>query len=196
MANTIRTFVALPVPDAVSEFLIQIQDRLRSSRTNIRWVPVTNIHLTLKFLGDIDLSRLPATRAQMDAVARSIAPFTLTAKGAGVFPNLRQARVLWVGLTGDIDQLGLLQNTLESEFVSLGFKRDRRPFRAHLTIGRTRQRPDPKVLGALLEPLKDASSEPFRIDQIRLYQSVLKPSGAEYKLLHAAPLAAGNKMKT
>jgi 2'-5' RNA ligase len=190
MANTLRTFVALPVPGAVTGFLKQVQQELRSAVVNIRWVPTANIHLTLKFLGDIEPSTVSAIKGRLDAVSRSIASFILTAKGVGVFPNLRQARVVWVGLDGDMKQLVLLKNNIESELTALGFKGDHRPFQAHLTIGRMRQRPDAKALGAMLQPLKEAVSEPFGIDQIRLYQSVLKPTGAEYTLLHVAHLAA------
>ena len=190
MANTIRTFVAVPVPGAVTDFITQIQNRLKTSRINIRWIPAANIHLTLKFLGDIEPARVPEIKTQLDAASRLTTPFVLNAKGVGVFPNRRQARVMWVGLIGDLGQLERFKQTIESGLASLGFKRDRRPFRAHLTIGRMRQRPDPKALGVLVEPLKDETGEPFTIDQIRFYQSVLRPSGAEYKLLHTASLAA------
>jgi 2'-5' RNA ligase len=189
MANTIRTFVAVPVPGAVTGFIAQIQKRLKTSRINIRWIPAANIHLTLKFLGDIEPARVPEIKTQLNVASRSTAPFVLNAKGIGVFPNRRQARVMWVGLIGDLSHLERLKQNIESGLTPLGFKRDRRPFRAHLTIGRMRQRPDPKALDVLLEPLKDDTGEPFTIDQIRFYQSVLRPSGAEYKLLHTASLA-------
>lgn len=190
MGHTLRTFIALPITDGVAAFLKRMQERLRSPVANIRWVPVANIHLTLKFLGDIDPSRVPAINARLDAVARSIPCFTLTAEGVGVFPNLRQARVFWVGFSGVNKPLEALQQKLESGLETLGFKREPRPFRAHLTIGRSRQRTDSKALGALLEPLKTEVSDSFGVDQIRLYQSVLTPSGAEYSLLHTAHLAA------
>ena len=190
MGNTLRTFVALPVPDAVTRFLKRMQERLHTPVANIRWVPVANIHLTLKFLGDIDPSMVEVINAQMDAAARLIRPFTLTAEGVGVFPNLRQARVLWVGLIGDMKPLEALYHHLESGLETLGFTRDHRAFRAHLTIGRTRQRTDPKTLGTLLESLKTEASDPFDVDQIRLYQSVLTSFGAEYTPLHTAHLAA------
>ncbi len=189
MADTLRTFIALPVPDRVTEFLKAIQQRLRPMMTDIRWIPAANIHLTVKFLGNSDPSMVPAISGCLDAVARSIAPFTLSAKGCGTFPNRRQAKVLWVGLTGDLNQLASLYHNLELTLVALGFKRERRPFRAHLTLGRARRRPDPKLLDALLEPLKEAASEPFGVNQIRLYRSVLKPTGADYTLLHTADLA-------
>lgn len=190
MANTLRTFVALPVPQAVTGFLEQIQERLRPSVANVRWVPVENVHLTLKFLGDIDPAMVPAIVTQVDAAARTIHPFTLVAKGVGGFPNRRQARVVWVGLAGDLEALESLHHNLESGLATLGFKRDHRAFRAHLTLGRMRRPAASKTLGDLLEPLTAEASAPFGVDQLRLYRSVLKPTGAEYTLLHAAHLAA------
>ncbi len=186
MQKTLRAFVAAPIPDAVAVFLQQIQARLQSPKMKIRWVATTNIHLTLKFLGDIDPSRVAAVTAQMDAAAGSIPSFSLVAKGVGVFPNLRNARVLWVGLAGDCDRLRTIQASLESGLKSVGFSKAPRNFRAHLTIGRTRQRIDAQTISASLEPLKDVASDSFRVDRLTLFKSILKPAGAEYTLLHSS----------
>jgi RNA 2',3'-cyclic 3'-phosphodiesterase len=189
MASSLRVFIALPIPSTVAAFLERIQGRMRSADASIRWVPAANIHLTLKFLGEIDPSSVPGIAARMDAAARSTPPFFLSAQGVGVFPNLRQARIVWVGLTGDLDRLAMLHRTLEAELERLSFQRESRVFRAHLTIGRMRRRLDPKALGDLQAPLKTTASDPFRADRISLFRSVLKPSGAEYTRLHTAPLA-------
>ncbi len=189
MQKTLRTFVAVPIPDAVAVFLHQIQARLQSSEMNIRWVATKNIHLTLKFLGEIVPSRVAAIADQMDAVAEAVSAFSLVARGVGVFPNPRNARVLWVGLTGDLDRLIAIQAALESGLERIGFIRESRDFRAHLTIGRARQRIDAPTIGAWLEPLKDAASDSFQVDRLTLYQSMLTPGGAEYTQLHASYLA-------
>ncbi len=189
MPKTLRAFVAVPIPDAVAVFLIQIQARLQLPRREIRWVAATNIHLTLKFLGDIDPSRVPAIAAQMDAAAGMTAAFSLTAKGVGVFPNLRRARVIWVGLAGDIDRLKAVQVTLESGLESVGFKRESRGFGAHLTIGRIRRRIDAQLIDESLESLKAVASDFFRVDRLMLFNSILKPNGPEYTLLHTSHLA-------
>lgn len=187
----LRIFVAVPIPDAVADFLGQVQTRLRSSAMKIRWVATRNIHLTLKFLGEIDPSRIPGIIDQMDVAAGSMASFSLQAQGVGVFPNLRRARVLWVGLTGDLDRLSALQASLESGLESIGFSRESRKYRAHLTIGRARRRVDRQTIGAALEPVKDVASDPFRVDRLVLFKSVLKPAGAVYTQLHASHLAIG-----
>ena len=189
MQQTLRTFVAVPIPDAVALFLEQMQGQLQLPGMNVRWVAVKNIHLTLKFLGNIDPSMVSAVAAHMDASAEMNPSFSLIAKGVGVFPNRRNARVFWVGLAGELDRLKTLQATLESGLESVGFKKESRDFSAHLTIGRTRRRVDAQTIGALLEPLKDESSDSFRVDRLMLFKSVLRSPGAEYTLLHTSHLA-------
>jgi 2'-5' RNA ligase len=189
MQKTIRTFIAVPIPDAVAVFLRQVQAQLQSLGRNIRWVATQNIHLTLKFLGEIDPIRIPAVAAQLDSAAGSIPPFAIKARGVGVFPNLRNARVVWVGLAGDIDRLIAIQATLESGLESIGFSREARGFHAHLTIGRTLRRIDARTLDAALEPLSDATSDAFPVDRLTLFKSMLKPAGAEYTSLYTAHLS-------
>ncbi len=188
MQETLRAFIAVPIPDAVTEFLQQVQSRLKSQRMNIRWVAPGNIHLTLKFLGDIHPLRVTEITARMDAAALTMRPFSLNACGAGVFPNHRRARVWWVGLDGEIDRLRKLQANLEASLAAVGFDKEDRVFRAHLTIGRTRRRIHAETVGAALAPLQDIASDLFRVDRIMLYQSILKPAGAEYCRLHTAHL--------
>ena len=189
MPKRLRAFVAVPIPDSVAIFLQQVQARIQLPVINIRWVAEKNIHLTLKFLGDIDPSQVSAVAAQMDAAVGTIPPFSLVAKGVGVFPNLRHARVLWVGLAGRLDRLTAIQATLESGLESIGFKREPREFSAHLTIGRIRRRIDAQRIGASLDPVKDATSDWFRVDRLVLFKSLLKPNGPEYSLLHTSHLA-------
>ncbi|HSO19423.1 MAG TPA: RNA 2',3'-cyclic phosphodiesterase [Desulfosarcina sp.] len=192
MAETLRAFIAVPIPDRLSAFLQEAQARLRTKRSTVRWVPVRNIHLTLKFLGDIDPSQVPEISGRMDAAAATLPPFELNAGGVGVFPNLRQARVVWIGLAGDIERLRQLRAALESGLAACGFDMDTRPYRAHLTIGRTRQRMPAAQAADLLASPEDPVSDSFRVDRVILYRSILKPSGAEYRQLHASSLTGGS----
>lgn len=189
MNKTLRAFIAIPIPEAVTVFLRQVQHRLEAQPMNIRWVAAKNIHLTLKFLGDIDGSQLPAITSQMDAATATTAPFSLTANGVGVFPNPRRARVWWVGVAGDTDRLRMLQSNLETRLTTAGLGKSSRNFKAHLTIGRTRQRIDANTVGTSLGTLQDAASGSFRVDQLVLFQSILKPAGAKYTRLHISHLA-------
>lgn len=193
MSKTLRAFIAVPIPEAVTAFLQQVQHRLQEQRMNIRWVAAKNSHLTLKFLGEIEASLVPEITAKMDAAAATTPPFSLTARGVGVFPNHRRARVWWVGVTGDTDRLRMLQSSLETGLTATGFGKSSRNFQAHLTIGRSRQRISAKTVGASLASLQDTASDSFRVDGLRLFQSTLKPTGAEYALLHISHLASGKR---
>ena len=155
---------------------------------NIRWVAAGNIHLTLKFLGDIGQQQVTEVAARMDAAGAAAPSFVLKASGVGVFPNLRRVRIFWVGLDGDLERLRELQQGLESRLAASGFDRSSRAYRAHLTIGRARQQIPAGILGELLEPLQRIASDPFRVDRLVLFKSILKPTGARYVRLHTAHL--------
>lgn len=193
-SQTIRTFIAIPIPEGVSAWLRQIQDQLRLPGLNVRWLAARNVHLTLKFLGDIDPARVSEIAAQVDVAAATIPSFRLQAKGVGVFPNFSKARVLWVGLTGDVERLRTLQANLETGLEAVGFAREGRGFRAHLTIGRARQHLNARMMLETLESLKAAASDAFPVDRLSLYQSTLKPAGAQYTLLHSAHLENAPKL--
>ncbi len=194
MTTRLRVFVAVPIPGEVAVFLRQIQAKIQLPATDIRWVAQKNIHLTVKFLGDIDPSQVPAIAAQMDAAAATIPPFRLVAKGVGVFPNFRRARVLWVGLAGHLDRLKTSQADLESALEAVGFSKEARDFSAHLTIGRVRRRIDAQRIRASLDPVQNATSDRFRVDRLTLIKSVLKPNGPRYSLLHTSHLAASHHL--
>ena len=189
MPRTLRAFIALPIPEPVTAFLQQVQGQLQARQLDCRWPAAKNIHLTLMFLGNIEAALTTDIDARMDRIASRHPAFSIRAGGAGVFPNVRRARVLWVGLTGDIDRLRHLQSDLESGLAADGFDQAPRDFRPHLTIGRTRRRIDAKIIETSLAALRDLASDPFQVDQMVLYQSILKPAGAEYKRLHSARLA-------
>ena len=189
MPKRVRAFVAIQIPEVVIDFLQQLQARIPLPEINIRWVAKKNIHLTLQFLGDIDSSTISAVAAQMDAAAKMVKPFSLAARGVGAFPNVRRARVLWIGLAGGLEPLKSLQAGLESGLESIGFKRESRDFSAHLTIGRIRGRVDAQRMAAAFKPVEDARSDFFRVDRLMLYKSVLKPNGPLHSQLHTSHLA-------
>lgn len=191
MPQAIRVFVAIPIPEAVVVFVKNIQAQLQLPGMDVRWLADSHIHLTLKFLGDIERSRVPAVTAQMDTAAGQILPFRLKARGVGVFPDRRHARVVWVGLDGELDRLGEIRIALESCLESIGFSRENRRFHPHLTIGRTRRQIVAQNLRRSLDTLKDAASDLFQVDRLMLFKSILKPAGAEYTLLHTSWLAEG-----
>jgi RNA 2',3'-cyclic 3'-phosphodiesterase len=186
----IRSFIAIDLPQETREKLAAIQEQLKQSRAGVRWVKPSSIHLTLKFLGDILTGQVDDIAAAAAQLLREAPPLTLCAAGLGTFPGPRKPRVIWVGLRGEVERLANIQSGLEKALEPLGFAREGRGFSPHLTIGRVKDR-------HRLQPLIDAMStlelpefNSFDADEIILYKSDLRPTGAIYTKLHRMPLAA------
>lgn len=188
----IRGFIAFPLPEPVIVHLRSLQGSLRAAGLDdLRFVRPENIHLTLRFLGDVAPSAMDAISEAMAEVAVEMPPLSLTARGIGAFPSAQRARVVWAGLTGDTAALIDFQGRLCAALEPLGFPRERRRFAAHLTLARARDRRpvDPERLVAAMESLNDLASPPFPAAQLVLFQSDLRPGGAVYTPLRRAPLA-------
>jgi 2'-5' RNA ligase len=187
MPESIRTFIAFKIPEHVLSAIGKIQEALKSHKFNIKWVRPDSIHLTLKFLGNID----PATVEQIEGVLRDTVkpyvPFSIQAKGLGVFPGLKRPRVIWIGITGQIDRLIGLQQNLDKDLSAIGFSRDKRPFKGHLTLGRAKGGIDANRLRSVLTRYNEFEAEPFTVGPLILYKSDLHPTGAVYtELFHVA----------
>ena len=187
LPKKIRAFIAIDVPEPVLRAIAEAQDTLRGSGLKIRWVRKEGIHLTLKFLGDIDSDDVEKIRAGMGRATKAFSPVTMRADGLGVFPDLRRPRVVWVGLSGDIEALRALQRDLESQLNGLGFPKEKRPFKGHLTLGRVKGRLDRMKLREALEALGDFRTESFSAQSLVLFQSELRPDGAVYSRLAEVP---------
>jgi len=186
MPQTIRTFIALELPPSVISLLEKVQEDLKSMRLRAKWVRPENIHLTLKFLGNInpgDIDKIGG--AMMDAV-EDFAAIDLVAGGVGVFPGIKRPRVIWVGLGGQIQLLFAVQRVLEENLAALGFKKEKRPFKGHLTLGRFKQTVDPNTIRQIIREYANLYSEEFTARRIILYKSDLKPTGAVYSQLQQA----------
>ena len=190
--SQIRVFVALGISDQARVMLTDVIARLRDVTGNgVRWVNPLGIHLTLKFLGDIPAVRAMEVLESVNSSSAGHVPFRLGLSGLGMFPNQRQPRVLWAGVTGDLDALSELQESVESGMAELGFSRERRPFRAHLTIGRVRDGTRPQqrqsIADAVLSmPALDVQS--WEAESVHLIRSNLLPQGAVYTSLGSAQL--------
>jgi len=186
MSNTIRTFIAVELPEKIIYTIGTVQEEIKSYGLKIRWVRPENIHLTLKFLGDIQ-------EADTEKVARAISEsvtdhsaISLAVKGIGVFPGIKKPRVLWMGISKQLDLLTALQQTLDEKLEAMGFPKEKRLFKGHLTLGRIKSKIDPKTLYDVLKKFIQFESEPFFADKIILYKSDLKPKGLVYtKLIEA-----------
>ena len=183
MSALLRAFVAVEIPEDVRAALEAVQVRLRQHSVRARWVRPGSMHLTLKFLGDIPAGQVAGIAEALRAAAGGCAAFRLTAAGIGVFPGLRRPRVVWAGFSGETAPLADLQRRVEEGLTALGFPREERPFRAHLTIGRFPEPVAPEPLAEALKAFADASFGEIAVREIVLFQSELKPSGAVYTAL-------------
>jgi len=183
----IRAFIAIDIDPQVRENISHAIGQLRSQVLGVRWIAPANFHLTLKFLGDIEQAQIETIGAVLKERLRPFPRFTINAKGLGVFPDLRRPRIMWIGLAGN--ELATLAAQVESALLPLGFAPEKRNFTPHLTIGRWRQTDRPsKTLGQELESLKDYQFGASNVDEVILFQSVLKPEGAIYTRAKAVTL--------
>lgn len=187
----IRTFVAIDLPGPIQAALAGFVQILRQANAPVSWVKPDRIHLTLKFLGDVPEEQVPALCEALQSVAGGAAPFMLQAAGCGAFPTLKQMRVVWVGVRGDVEALRALQTGVEEALGPLGFQPEGRPFRAHLTVGRVKGSQRARVLQETLLSSQDFSAEAFDVTELVLYKSVLRPEGAQYTPLCRAPFPGG-----
>src|SRR5574337_1226656 len=136
--STIRTFIAANLDPGLKVALARVQDRLKATHADVGWVRPENLHITLKFLGQVEESHLGVIREAIAAAAAGCGPAHLVFQGLGAFPRPREARVVWIGLSHGAETLAALQTRIEVRLESLGFAREARPFTTHLTLGRVR----------------------------------------------------------
>jgi 2'-5' RNA ligase len=187
----VRSFIAIELPGEVKRKLGELESGLKSAGfAGVRWVNPESIHLTLKFLGNIDSARTGEITGAIERAAAETAPFRLKVEGLGVFPDLRRVRVVWVGLDGDIDTLVRLQKKLESEMESLGFPAESRAFTPHLTLARVGERVSPQERQALGRLVSGTAFEGAAIeaDSVNLMRSQLTRQGAVYTRLNSVRL--------
>lgn len=188
MTELIRTFIAIELTDALRRALANAQAQFQRDRAAraVRWVAPDNIHITLKFLGDVRADQMPdVQRAVADACA-GIAPFALTLGGAGAFPNTRRPNVIWIGARGQIENAAQLAQKIDDACAALGFAREERPFAPHLTLGRVQRDASPgerQQIGALIENMRVGDLGELRVDRVSVMKSELKPGGSVYTRL-------------
>jgi 2'-5' RNA ligase len=185
----LRAFVAASIaPEVIAQIAATIA-QLRAQIAGVRWIVPENIHLTLKFLGPIEESSVAPISEALRAQLRLFRPFTISVKGLGVFPGPRRPRVLWVGLNGD--RLAPLASRVEGALQPLGFTPESRDFTPHLTIGRWRDTgPLSAPLTLELEKWQKYAFGECNIASVQLMQSLLRPTGAQYRELITVALGA------
>jgi 2'-5' RNA ligase len=189
--ETIRTFIAIELPLEIQEKLGQLQSDFRKSMPDVRWTKYSNIHLTLKFLGDVQISRVDKIGKSLREIAANFSPFTMSLAGMGAFPNSRRPRVVWVGVEKGVSELVEMAKSIEASMKRLGFPREKRRFSPHLTVGRIRRLTNPTAMTEALEKARVGELGEFSVDRISLIKSQLDPAGSIYTTLMEARLQEG-----
>lgn len=193
--SAIRAFIAVEIPAELRQQIAQLERDLQQrsgdgARRAVRWVAAENMHLTLKFLGDVSTSSVEGIARMLRSEAARCKPFAIRVHGLGCFPNARRPRVLWTGVDAP-QTLFALQRTIEGGAHQLGYPLEERPFSPHLTLGRVAQNATPADVARLaqaLEGLTVGELGRMQVDCVHLYQSDLQPGGAVYTSLYCAAL--------
>lgn len=180
-----RLFVALEIPSEVRENLAALLETLRAISKEPRCVRPENLHVTLKFLGEVPETKLDSVRTALGQI-RSKRPVTLEFRGLGFFPNEKHPRVFWAGIEASTNLVKLAED-IEGSMVKLGFPREQRLFSPHLTLARFERPGVPEKLRSAIAENTQREFGVLRTSEFHLFQSRLKPSGAEYTTLASFP---------
>ncbi|MFO8011878.1 MAG: RNA 2',3'-cyclic phosphodiesterase [Phycisphaerae bacterium] len=206
--NTVRTFIAIELPEEVRDYLGRCQERLKAAGANVKWTRPAQIHLTLAFLGNVPADELDVLAEAVREALTDFGPLALRATGTGQFPPGGRPRVLWVGVQADEGDLVGLQQAVARAAAPFAEKQEHRAFHPHLTLGRVRQGRrgrrgrrggggggpgDLAALGRAVAEAAEESGPAFDADEVVVFQSDLGREGPTYTPLARLPLAAGGE---
>jgi 2'-5' RNA ligase len=189
----IRSFLAIELPEAIRRKIEEVQKDLKLSHADVRWVSPEKIHLTLKFFGSIDESRIDPIVKSIGGPTQTSSPFSLAVRGMGAFPHLKNPRVIWMGLVDEKEILPSFQRELEKELRKIGFESEDRPFHPHLTLGRMKSNQGRDELIGRMEKYREEQFGDFQVEKVVLLKSDLRPSGPIYTPLKELRLGLGDK---
>jgi RNA 2',3'-cyclic 3'-phosphodiesterase len=185
--ETVRTFIAVDVPREIKMELDGLIAKLREAAPDIRWVRAANLHLTLRFLGEIARDSISGLAAELDKNLKGFGPFEISLANVGGFPNLKRARVIWVGSGQGSERLYELAPLVEKSCSVCGFEAADKPFSSHLTVGRVKYPKGHERLTSLLDSLH-YESPLFSVEEVVVFKSDLMPAGPKYTRLESIRL--------
>lgn len=190
--RTIRSFIAIPLADDVSRNAVRLLQRIRAAGDGIKWVPSDNLHLTLKFLGDVENTEVPSVCKVTRKLCQQYDPFPLRFVGTGGFPNADRPRILYAGVEDSSGALTEIVTQLEKDLAELGFKQESRDYTPHLTLGRTRgssRRVSCEVLERLLSE-SETELGTMMVDCVQMFASFLDKQGPTYQVMDTIELGS------
>lgn len=182
----IRTFIAIELDEPARQKIAELISRLKTSQSDVKWITENQMHLTLKFLGNVDENKIPEISEALKSIADKFSSFDIHLSGIGVFPNLNRPRVIWLGIDKGADEVKKLNNLIETYLEKLEFAREKREFKPHLTLGRVRSFKNIYTLTKLMKEMNFDSGKDIEIKEVILFQSTLAPKGAIYNYLYKA----------
>lgn len=174
-----RLFIAIPIDDKTRLEVCRMCDYLKERVSDVRWVKAENLHITMKFLGDTKEKLVPEISSAMEEVSKYL-PFEMEIGGIGGFPSLASARVIWVGAYDESQTVHRIYEEIETGIGNLGFKKEKRKYSPHITVGRSKRKPVRVDVG---HELGKRAGSTLIVNEVVLYKSDLKSSGAEYTVL-------------
>ncbi|HEX2998984.1 MAG TPA: RNA 2',3'-cyclic phosphodiesterase [Armatimonadota bacterium] len=187
-STSIRSFIAVPIPESTRERVAAVQARLRGP-AGVKWVEPDLFHFTLRFLGSISAATVADMETALFAALADQQAFPITLAGVGAFPQIRRPQTIWVGVTEGAYELEALATGVETAVEQLGFPPEARPFRAHLTLGRVKApRPPQELVAALQAETPGALIDRMLVDRVLLMRSDLGRTGPRYTPLAEFPL--------
>lgn len=192
----IRAFIAVEIDQPNKQKLLELISELKKTNTDIKWVNENQMHLTLKFLGNIEEGQVEQISGALKTTADNFNAFNISLTKVGAFPNLRRPRVIWIDIDKGAGELKSLSTKIETELEKLGFApstslgtgKEKREFKAHLTLGRVRSLKNIENLEKIISEVNFQAGNEIRIDKIVLFQSTLTPKGAIYTPLSKHPI--------
>lgn len=188
-----RSFIAIELPREFKDALEKIQGQLKASGADVKWVQPQNIHLTLKFLGEINEGKIAEIAAIIKAVADNNRPYPLTLSSVGAFPRIDSPRVIWAGVDAGNEETTRIAKELDDKISLIGILKEERPFSSHITIGRTRSNLNMAKLAQGLKDMAGKAGLPdlsCQVSKITLFKSTLTPKGPLYEALKETSLRA------
>jgi len=180
-SQRIRCFIAILLPEEIKGKAWELQDKLKESNADVKWIERENLHITLRFLGEIEEEIIGKIKKLMEEVGKKFSPPLLRFKGVGAFPDLRRPRVIWVG--GEAPLLEDIAKDLERGVRKLGIPPEK-PFSLHLTLGRVRSPRNLQSLSKAMKELEDVYLGEMRAESFSLMRSILYPQGPQYSPIY------------
>jgi len=185
-----RSFIAVELSTEIAAGVRRVQGGMRERAAGVSWARPEGIHLTLRFLGEVDPNRIEGIASKAEECVKGRGPFTIGIRGCGGFPHAKNARVIWIGIDDQSGELKGLQARVEKGMEEMGFTKEGRGrgYTPHLTIGRLRSGKGRGAVAQALEAMKESDLGTMEVREICLFRSHLKPTGAEYTKLKTIPL--------